>query len=340
MDKVIYLFGAGASYGSREQDKNGKDIFGHIKRGLPVVNELEIAIDNYLSKFRSPISFPGETREHPYPKLYEELSWLRDKCKEYPTIDTYAKQLSVRFLLYELTRLKNALSVYFSLIQKPATRDLRYDGFVASLIGNDGNLPDNISILSWNYDCQFEYVLNDFSMAHKDVNKVWLDNNIGAKNVLLPEHHEQSVFYKLNGTALISSLNNHSNLIDTASFDPQYAEKVLSDKNNAFKSNISFAWEENDRMMNEYVSNLVAQGTVLVVVGYSFPYVNRMVDKLIVNGMPNLKHIYIQDISSFDVKQSLESILSPDNQTKLKNGILKIDCRESVKQFLIPAELA
>ena len=338
MEKIIYLFGAGASYGTRECDQNGKNIIGHITRGLPVVNELECAIDYYLAQFSCHISFPGDSHESKFPKLVEELSWLRDKCKEYPTIDTYAKQLSVTGKFEELTRLKNALSAFFSLIQKPNNRDLRYDGFVASLIDNNGRLPNNIAVLSWNYDCQFEYVLNDFSGFDSEVTRVWLNNNFGSKKLVLSQDFERCAFYKVNGTALFSSVNNHRIFVDTQDFDPSYAEKVLSDNNNAWDNNMSFAWEE-ETNMTETISKMVKDGTVLVVIGYSFPYVNRRIDKLIVNGMPKLKHIYIQDISAIDVQQSLVSIFNSDNLAKMKSHNLKIDCKDSVKQFLIPREL-
>ena len=50
MSKIVYLIGAGASYGERNKDKSGNIIHGSIKRGLPVVNELERSIDDVCNR--------------------------------------------------------------------------------------------------------------------------------------------------------------------------------------------------------------------------------------------------------------------------------------------------
>lgn len=335
MSKIIYLLGAGASFGEREINNN-QPVFGKIKRGLPIVNELEAAIGYYLEQYESRIRISGCAEpKKPFPKTYDELTWLRNKCKNYPTIDTYAKQLSVTHNPCDLSRLKRTLAAFFSLIQKPESRDMRYDGFIASLVDENGSLPDDVSILSWNYDCQLEYVLNDFSMAKSAVTRVWLDRNIGAKHYLTPKDLNKNVIYKINGTALFTSNYDNKCLLDTRGCTPEKIEEVLKDDNDHWTDNISFAWEKDENMENT-LANIVKDAKVLVVIGYSFPYVNRSVDKIILNGMPNLQHVYIQDVHAEDVKQSLLSTLNENIRDKKD---LLISCLTSVQQFYIPREL-
>lgn len=337
MSKIIYLLGAGASYGERTKDANGKPISGRIERGLPVVNELEAAIDHLCTKIGPDHMTLSETPQ--YPKLYEELTWLRDKCKEYPTIDTYAKKLSITMQDKEMTRLKNALAAYFSLEQQREKRDLRYDGFAAALIQEGGNLPDNVSILSWNYDCQMEFVLNDFALKPMPITRLWLNNNIGGKGVLTPQQFDHSVFYKLNGTALFSAVYDHRNLVDAENYTYEKLNTILTENSGKWQSNISFAWEEDEKVM-ETIEKVVSDAEVLVIIGYSFPFVNRKIDKAIINGMASLRHIYIQDKSAEDVKQSIEAVLNEKQEQDLHDKRLRIDIKTAVNQFIIPNELS
>ena len=53
MSEVVYLIGAGASYGQRGINREtGEIIPGKIERGLPVVNQLESAIDWSYSPYK------------------------------------------------------------------------------------------------------------------------------------------------------------------------------------------------------------------------------------------------------------------------------------------------
>ena len=62
MSEVVYLIGAGASYGQRGIKKEtGETLEGCIIRGLPIVNQLEPAIEWYcktIQKKGSPTLIP------------------------------------------------------------------------------------------------------------------------------------------------------------------------------------------------------------------------------------------------------------------------------------------
>ena len=315
----------------------GEILPGYIERGLPVVNQLEPAIEWYCKKLRKTGPEGAPMDKSYYPNLYEELKWLKDKCRTYPTIDTYAKQLSVTGDWRELHRLKRALSSFFVLIQSHQKRDLRYDGFIASIIQDDGSLPNNISVLSWNYDYQMEYVLQDFSPITADILDIWRNQGITCKGFGSFIDNTRFNCVKLNGTAMFSIIQGNK-LIDPSSYDLSQIEKWYEDDFRAWKSNISFAWEKDDNFVDS-VLPLVKDAKVLVVIGYSFPFVNRAVDRKLVHNMDALKTVYIQDIAANDVKQSLETMLSESQRKGYTQGLLQIHPRTSVSQFIIPNEL-
>ena len=336
MSEVIYLIGAGASYGQRGKNKMGEILPGYIERGLPVVNQLEPAIEWYCKKLQKTGPEGALVDKSDYPFLYEELKWLKEKCQTYPTIDTYAKKLTVTGDWSELYRLKNALSSFFVLIQSHQKRDLRYDGFIASIIQDDGSLPNNISVLSWNYDYQMEYVLQDFSPVKTNILHIWQKQGITCKGLGSFIDNSRFNCVKLNGTAMFSTIRENQ-LIDPSSYDPSRIEKWYKDDFCSWKSNISFAWEKDDLFI-ESIIPLVKDTTTLVVIGYSFPYVNRAIDRKLIQSMETLKTVYIQDKVASDVQQSFETLLS-DYQLKGYTKKIDINLRTSVNQFIIPKEL-
>ena len=74
------------------------------------------------------------------------------------------------------------------------------------------------------------------------------------------------------------------------------------------------------------------EGKPDVVIGYSFPYFNREIDRAIFAEMPNLKTIYIQDPSPDAVEPSLRAILPEGSNVKIQH---QKDCT----QFYLPREL-
>lgn len=122
---MVCLIGAGASYGQRGKNNMGEILPGHIERSFPVVNLLEPAIEWYCRKLQKTGPEGASVDKSDYPNQYEELKWLKEKCQTYPTIDTYAKKLTVTGDWQELDRLKRALSSFFVLIQSHQKRDLR-----------------------------------------------------------------------------------------------------------------------------------------------------------------------------------------------------------------------
>jgi len=335
--KIIYLLGAGASYGTRE---NGK-----LVRGVPVVNELENTIRQLIYDLEGEQSASEEARN----RVIKLLEWLANKCKEFPTIDTYAKLLYVTKQEDEYKKLKNALSLFFTLLQITYARDLRYDGFIASLINENRKFPDKMKILSWNYDSQFELAFGEYISPLTDtgrhITRIWKELNTSDK-LTAKSINDDFGIVKLNGSATSLYPNYHGSvdrLVDL--FYPLFAEgedeivvcdRIFISKEYEYRNTLSFAWEQEQGFF-ENIAKKIKEVTTLVVIGYSFPYVNREIDRMLFQCMPNLETIYIQDREPRLIQENIEATMS-DSQKSFQGGI-DFRLRINLNQFVIPSEL-
>lgn len=369
MSKVLYLLGAGASYGERYertvldsgigfgmggnlekvqyQKAANTPLYGCIKRGLPVVNELEDTIARLLDGQNNTIldsnqfnTFIESCRPH--------LEWLKDCCHNYPTIDTYAKQLFVVEGANGETylRLKYALSLLFTLLQSMDTRDLRYDAFIAALVDKEGCLSKDVSIFSWNYDSQIELAYSGFlAEADKQIYKIWDKLNVLSKTITSNSFGSDDVkntfsLTKLNGSALL--YDRRSSEILDFQFDsynkqcsPSTFSRMFEGAVNNAQTTLSFAWEDTfSASFNNRIEQIAPNVSALVVIGYSFPYVNRNLDRYLLKRMGHLSTVYVQDKNPDSVIQNLKSVI--DRQS-LSN--IKIEPIYELGQFLIPREL-
>jgi hypothetical protein len=97
---------------------------------------------------------------------------------------------------------------------------------------------------------------------------------------------------------------------------------------------LSFAWEKirfEDDVIKDTISN-INDTQVLVIIGYSFPYYNREIDRKIIGSMTNLEKVYIQDLGPKTIKERFNAIREDIDDSKF---ILS----EDKDLFLIPNEL-
>lgn len=97
--------------------------------------------------------------------------------------------------------------------------------------------------------------------------------------------------------------------------------------------NLNFAWYHDWELVNKIIENY-NETDILVVVGYSFPFFNREVDRKIIRAMINLKKIYIQDCVPENIKSRSLSILPDWRERKIE--IISVD---DVSEFFLPPEL-
>ena len=354
MSKVTYIFGAGASFGERTPSPSNPNLK-DISRGLPIVSELQAAIKSqiYLLEGRHAIEDFDELgiNKDEAAFLKNTLQILADICASYPTIDTYAKQLFVTkrndirltSTLNEnsYNALKRLLSVAFLLLQEESKRDLRYDGFIASLINAKREFPP-MTILSWNYDIQFEMAYSGYYKTERYIPTLWKELNVLNKTYLTEyDNTKDFAIIKMNGTALFTDAEGKSIKIGECSeehmTDVFYGGSSRSKYKYAwayltypqYHNTLSYAWEESHKVdIEKAIQQRVEDTKDLIIIGYSFPYVNNEKDKIAISNMSQLERVYIQDPNFEDIKERIESMLPENHQVKFIS--------KKTNQFFIP----
>jgi hypothetical protein len=321
--KVTFLLGAGASCGAMPLTANlptrMKGIIDLIDNENFPPSSLKTTNDITPQK----IQLTESAKE-----FVQDLKWLHDMSSKHASIDTFAKKLYLTNAPdHEIFTLKHCLSVYFLIEQGLQLVDQRYDPFFASLLISKSLMPSNIKVVSWNYDLQFELgfqvysgdkTLYDSQMYlghyHKYINN-FVDSDI---------HENRFGLYKLNGSCtmfgsspMIIKKNYYPDVIPD-SLNAESLEDLLriyvdiKQNYSKYQCGLSFAWEEDHPNLTKgivEVASIACKDTeVLVVIGYSFPFFNRDIDRKVIGGMTNLKKIYIQAPDADDLKEKFLSI--------------------------------
>jgi hypothetical protein len=338
MAEITYLLGAGASIGA-----------------LPIVNEMHEKIDVASNWFSH--HFWNAHKEKPNEKEYDvknekiktDLQWLKEICdtsKNF-SVDTYARKLDLSGNREDYVKLKNILSFYFTLEQKRNRPDLRYDNFWASILKSRTEFPNNVKIISWNYDFQLELTYQDF-FGHDSLKVAREALNVTSQEtefVRLPDPGKFGIF-KLNGSATFNtnSIENRDTNYFTDKFKTSdtdfitglvetYEKLCTTPRVNI--NHLTFAWEHRiDNQFYKHLKESIQNTEILVVIGYSFPFFNREIDKLILKQyMGNsLKKVYFQAPDAEDLR---ERFLAIRDDIESENLVL----RKDLKQFTLPNEL-
>lgn len=350
--KITYLLGAGAS-----------------ANALPLVTEIPFALNHFIERFSDFDKYENSDKLNG--KL-EKTKKLIIEIKKHYSIDTYAKKLYLIGDDHNYNRLKNLISVlliYYQLNEQITAKsskigvinlfdnstkeenekinklynklsqnlDYRYDSFYATLLNKQHYLPDNVNIMSWNYDFQLEKAYSFYANSTKS--KISSNLNIieHSNAHLIKYNPNASNILKLNGTGLFEKriLNNYLNQGYSLAIHNLFIDALEDDTFTSATSSIKFAWEtDKDEPMNpilrEQAKKIIADTEILVVIGYSFPIFNREVDMEILRSFD--KKIYIQapENDAIQFKSQLESI---------KTGLSQnCSIQTNLNQFLIPNE--
>lgn len=356
MANVTYYIGAGASAGKRAEN-------GAILEGLPCVNEITHRIDNLISRISKAKLYEGDRDwrmphfqlytvgdwESAKQRLIANLSQLRDACWRNATIDTYAKKLVLQERKIELEHLERLLTFYFVVEQVLGIPDSRYDTFLANVLENLQQFPDNIKVISWNYDSQFEIAFYEYEKKNR--------LKIGSK---LSSENQPYDILKLNGSATFQGPDylpayilqrkedmkkiGHKNLYGDADVK---MENILPDLvllyhlyvgeatlEREHKTNLSFAFDYNQLsdVMLHRANQIIEKTDVLVIIGYTFPFFNRETDRKVLDFLDPDTEIYIQDRNPERVKQSFLAVCPNVKEHK-------IHLVRDVDQFFLPPQL-
>ena len=243
--------------------------------------------------------------------------------------------------------LKVILSCFFTYEQLFNKPDKRYDAFFASILGDgDGDFPDQVRILNWNYDFQFEKAYSEYYLNYELTS---LQRRLKIfDSVVNPGYNTGFGIFKLNGTTTLREnsvegpfwhLNEKVNEFETSKLILSFLtafDYVRSDPKN-YSTNLSFAWEAtwNERIRNflSLAERAVVNNEVLVVIGYCFPFFSRSIDKRMLNSLL-LNKVYIQDTEPENVQSSILSVLPQTFKGEIE--LLKIfPSKDKVSQFFL-----
>lgn len=203
--------------------------------------------------------------------------------------------------------------------------DRRYDSFIASILRNkigEIELSGNVKVITWNYDLQFELAFQNYvDDAVFDIQRriQSLPNRSSFDLKKFEFDHTKFGLIRLNGIALADYVEQEDNyrtffdLQKDITNDSDYFAKLIElynhISNNKQATNIlrlfNYSWEALPEFKGKYqtyernleIAKEIARKTdVLIVIGYSFPFFNREIDREIIGSLTNVERIYIQDI--------------------------------------------
>lgn len=350
MEIFTYLFGAGAS-----------------AKALPTVANIPLELIRYhdrlktiSKKYLRDEKFNGltiqETKIEVLNKLTDDLKELFSACKNSSSIDTLARKYYLTNDMKSLTKLKALIDNFFLYEQLNNRVDQRYDSLFAAILkggkGENIKLPNNIKILTWNYDLQI-----DSSMANFHSNK----NNDDIQKFLqiypnrdlnYPDIDKFSAV-KLNGTIGGRILNDkyyypefdlsmdkslQTDILPLIIEDLLIRYYELSRLPNKYAS-ILYSWENEElsKKIRQTAKDISQHTTYLIVIGYSFPIFNRPIDSEIINNMSRLKKVYIQskEDTISDVVLRFKAISQRFSENSKQFPLMKITDEH---EFYIPPE--
>jgi hypothetical protein len=303
-EKILYYLGAGASANVLPLARSVYSSNDHSKP--PLIPGLLYELKNF--KFETIFHNLPDGKFQDYEnRLKSDFRILSENAERFGDVDTYAKYLHLLGKHEDLDFVKQTLSQYFSLKQTILkARDPRYLPWLVSLM-DKREFPDNVKILSWNYDYQVELASGEIGpmegIEHTGSAFIHSPPVIYGYPNLDPAFSDHLVLslVHLNG---IAGFRNVNDLKTGSAYQEQYFQNrqqaldyIL---NEPFTENFHFAWERSHYLAKllPHVQNIIQGTSILVVIGYSFPFFNRVVDKeifkiLLLNN--TLHKIYYQD---------------------------------------------
>lgn len=305
--KVTYLIGAGASAKVLPTVKTTSTTEGIAQALRIFANSLE-ADSTIHTTYKSFIT-----------QTVIDLNWIAENSDKFGTPDTFAKFLYLQDS-ESLPRLKNALIFYFTVEQFINNKiDNRTLIFLTTVMQIGNIFPTNIKILNWNYDFQFQMAAETFRKE-----KFHYSNSGTYHSPPLIEYYP-SLGYEMNVNNVSVDFSKislvHMNGIAGFYYNEQKSsilnlflnerpkdineiiEKIITETSRKHDL-LTFAWESNTdiayllRKRLEAAKTIIANSDILIIIGYSFPFFNREIDKQIFNSLKEsgkLKKIIYQD---------------------------------------------
>jgi hypothetical protein len=349
LPRVVYMMGAGASM-----------------QALPMVRDIPKALDTHLKLIdrltpghavAGDLILPGVDGSHRNTvigKYRELIQMLADRSANHESIDTYAKKLFLRSITEraftkELGSLKLGFSLFMAFLQaKHGRADRRYDGFLASLLGHDDDrrlsLPSDVFILNWNYDQQLAIAYKEYVRSGSIESGI---QQLGIRPLAMMSLKRSTPIRVVQLNGLFCNKGEFDDILPLLEPESNKEEQLFDEILRQFARHtvpglpkralplMRFAWEvDHDHAEQlELVLARLKNVRELVIIGYSFPFFNRAIDRKLLQHMPSLKHIYAQapDGAAQDILRTVQTMDSPPN--------CKLEPYTATEKFFLPPGL-
>jgi len=315
-DQFLYFLGAGASCNA-----------------LPLVKDFTQRLRQFQTQLKTPaVNYMDSlSKDEIWSKLFktfnDDLKWLINESGKHASIDTYAKKLYLKRDTNNLKKLKSILSCYLIFEQARKNVDYRYDSFFASILEKkegEVTIPSDVKILTWNYDTQLEKAFFGFCEDFKKVlEQITNNQNILRLNGICATKYPNKIGEEFKSTFINGEFNIYEEFLKM--------HGQCTDPRMSLTPSINFAWEIDIIKNKAKLKAMLSSITILIIIGYSFPFFNREIDRIILNALPNLKKIYVQVPSDFH--NSIE-----DRLLSLRNDLPPQKYLHDINLFYIPFE--
>ena len=310
MKNITYFLGAGASFHSCPIWK---------EQGEKMIELAEKNLDS------SKIDFENRPRlENEKEGILWDIGYFGLQARRFGTIDTYAKKLFLNQSYIELSRLKVAVSIFFTLWhltddysfkfrsngkvnEKFEELDKRYISLLAAITeknnSSDISIKENFRFVTWNYDLQLEFAFKAFNADN--LSWEYISQNLKfrcAENDSSPlqichlngYHGFYCTNEKEHDFISVPTANDINKILESI----VYVSTSERRKQLQISNHINYAWETNplaEKARNE-AKRIFSETDILIIIGYSFPNFNNEIDKMLFDNLKGRKTtIYYQD---------------------------------------------
>lgn len=354
--ELTYILGAGASYES-----------------IPVVKTFAERFDKFCSYLRlrsNPDYYLFENKElyGYYQVASNQVNFFKNELQAIYSFDTLFKKYfhlgkddliklgkKVMHLYFLWEHLQTAMSKkpeqngIKEIFWKQSIKDKRYDALILGLlqpIKNESKMFYKTNFITWNYDMNLlESIKNYFYPNEKFdsfLKKIITKNNPNVFNI-----KDEITIVNMNGYFYSQIFNHELQTADSVNNIHDYGENKILEllKNNFFNSEvydtdsnkIQFAWELDDKNSNK-AKEIISNSENIVIVGYTFPLYNRLVDLKYINKDSidiTKQKIYIQDPVAESLKDTFLNNFDFSTPTFKENVKVIKDCNS----FFVPSNI-
>jgi hypothetical protein len=333
-EKILYYLGAGASAKALPLARSAWETAPRPNR-IPKIKGLAWELANFttIPEFNNVVD---KTLVNAITELRKRCGELAKKANEFGDVDTYAKYLQIMEPGGKnINELKQTVSQYFAVKQTILkARDTRYLPWLVTIMDRK-TFPDNVKILSWNYDYQVQLAFNHIDRGEDVSYSSDGFNYSGSALNYYPNLHPNFLDYHTLSLIHLNGIAGFTNKGTTAWTGSVFQKKHSTDIESMLPrimssefNQLHFAWENSgyhDKLM-QHVLKMIENTTIMVVIGYSFPFFNRGVDKQIFNELKKngvFKKIYYQDPvlngKQLDVQFGLRNLIEIEHINQVDN---------------------